>query len=288
MKYLALIAIVVFGLSQQPTKAPEGKAVVKGSSAQVNDQANAGKDNKLTVQTPPVPNTEELKTQQELARFTGALVVVSLLQFVALIVQAWLFFRQTRIMDEHRVHLERLAIAASDNAKAAKDGAEAASKNAEFSKLNAVATEKSADAAKISADIAARVAVPTLVIAKFGVGETGAANLAAFLQYPQINIVIKNCGQTPAFLNWWTIMFATGELPDTPVYNGRSGCGIVLDKIIVEPNASYTLPELHFPHRQQLDIQDVQAVINHQKEFNVYGYICYGDLFGNPLKRLIL
>jgi hypothetical protein len=148
------------------------------------------------------------------------------------------------------------------------------------------AAQKSADAAKISSDIAARVAVPTLVIESFEVGETGAANLAAFLQYPRINIVIKNCGQTPAFLKWWTIIFTTEDLPCIPMYNGKPGCGIILDKLVVEPNSSYLLPELLFPHRQQLDIGDVQAVIDHQKEFNAYGYICYGDLFGNPLKRL--
>jgi predicted lipid-binding transport protein (Tim44 family) len=115
--------------------------------------------------------------------FTGALVVVSFLQFAALIWQACLFFRQAGIMNEHRAHLEKLAIAASDNAKAAKDGAEAASKNAEFSKLNALATAKSADAAKISADIAARVAVPTLKISEFKISAINASvsgNLAFF------------------------------------------------------------------------------------------------------------
>src|ERR1700722_8448678 len=130
MKHLALIAIVVFGLSQQPTKPPEGKDdPAKGGSVQVTDHAPADKEKKPTVQAPPAPDKEELKTQEDLARFTKALVVVSFLQFAALIVQAGLFFRQTRIMDEHRVHLEQLAIAASDNAKAAKEGAEAASKN---------------------------------------------------------------------------------------------------------------------------------------------------------------
>ena len=156
MKHLALIAIVVFGLSQQPTKPPEGKDdPAKGGGVQVADHASADKDNnKPTVQAPPAPDKEELKTQEDLARFTRALVIVSFLQFAALIVQACLFFRQARIMDQHRVHLERLAVAASDNAIAAKEGAEAANKNAEFSKLNAEATEKSADAAKASADAA--------------------------------------------------------------------------------------------------------------------------------------
>ncbi len=91
----------------------------------------------------------DLKVQQELAWFTLALVLVSFLQFVALVWQACLFFRQARIMGQHKISLEQLAKAAADNA-------EAASKNAEFSKQNALATEKSADAAKASADAVQR------------------------------------------------------------------------------------------------------------------------------------
>jgi hypothetical protein len=71
----------------------------------------------------------------------------------------------------------------------------------------ATAAQKSAEAAKISADIAAWVSVPTLVMEKFENGETGAASLEAFLQYAKVRIAVKNCGQTPAFLKWWTIVF---------------------------------------------------------------------------------
>jgi hypothetical protein len=72
MKHLALIAIVAFGLFQQPTKAPEGKGVVKSGSAQGADQANAGKDNKPTVQTPPVPdNNANKSTTDEGERFAN-------------------------------------------------------------------------------------------------------------------------------------------------------------------------------------------------------------------------
>ena len=295
MKHLALIAIVVLGLSQQPTKAPEAKAAVKGN-AQVADQANAGKDtDKPTVQTSPALNNnanksttdEELKTQRGLMWFTGALVVVSFLQFAALIWQACLFFRQTRIMDEHRVHLERLAIAASDNAKAAKEGAEAASKNAEFSKLNAVATEKSADAAKISADIAASVSIPTLKISQFRISTVNASvsSNVAFFRRPQFEITVKNWGQTPVFLWSWTLKMTCEDLPEMPVYSGIAS-GMPLEKQVIPGGGSFTLPVVGFPYQHDFSVDDARAVSEQNKSFTVYGYICYGDMFGNPLRRM--
>jgi hypothetical protein len=144
MKCLALVAIVIYGLAQQPAKTP------------VPDRTTTPVQNEAISHTDQKPSGEDLKVQRQLARFTGLLVVVGFLQLIALIGQACLFFRQARIMGQHRVSLEQLAEAASDNAKAAKDGAEVASKNAEFSKLNARATEKAAAAANTSAEAAKR------------------------------------------------------------------------------------------------------------------------------------
>jgi hypothetical protein len=217
MRHLALIAIIVFGLSQQPTKPPERKDdLAKGSSVQVADQAYADKDNKPTVQTPPVPDNnanksttdEELKTQRGLMWFTGALVVVSFLQFAALIWQACLFFRQAGIMDEHRVHLEKLAIAASDNAKAAKDGAEASSKNAEFSKLNAAATEKSANAAKASAE-AALLNAQALINAERPWVTVKVTRLMSIKGRPYFRFDMVNNGKSAA-----RILSCVGPVPD--------------------------------------------------------------------------
>jgi len=150
----------------------------------------------------------------------------------------------------------------------------------------ATQTGIAARAAKTSADIAANVSIPILAIESFEVVPVGAANLAAMLQYPQVKMSIKNYGQTPAFLKWWTIIFTCEHLPGTPVYEGYPCCGMILEKVVVEPNKSYTLPELGFPHRQEIPLTDVQAVIDRAKILNAYGYICYGDLFGNPLRRL--
>lgn len=226
MKHLAWIAIVVFGLSQRPPKTPDDKGVANGSVAQVTDQATASKDNnKPTLQALPVPDKEELKTQRELTRFTGALVVVSFLQFVALVWQACLFFRQTRIMDEHRIHLEQLAKAASDNAQAAKDGAEAASKNAEFSKLNAAATEKSANAAKASADALIDGERSWLLVDEVEMVPlredilitSGSDHLGGLGNpTPRFTYRIRNFGKTPAVMMGCKADFQVGNDPNCP------------------------------------------------------------------------
>ena len=154
-----------------------------------------------------------------------------------------------------------------------------------FLKKTVEATQKSADAAKISADIASRVSVPTLVVEKFGFGYTGSASMAAILQFPNVEVVIKNYGQTPAFLRSWTIIFTCEDLPEIPVYADHPGCGIVLEKEVVKPGESYTLPKLDSFRRQKFSDDDIKAILNREKLFVAYGYICYGDLFGNPLKR---
>lgn len=155
----------------------------------------------------------------------------------------------------------------------------------EILKDSVCAAKQAADAAKISADIAAGVSMPKLAVCEFGVGSIGAASVEAFFQYPKIKISIGNYGQTPAFLKWWSICFTCEELPDTPIYKGP-GCGIILEKVIVKSGEIYTLPELFFPHRQEFSLEDVKAIVDREKWFHAYGYICYGDVFGGPLRRL--
>ena len=148
------------------------------------------------------------------------------------------------------------------------------------------ATEVAANAAKISADIAVGTSLPTLVIHGLGTGDTGTADVEAFFQSPKIKISIKNYGQTPAFLKWWTLCFTCEALPEVPNYYHGPADGMILDKVVVQPDTTYTLPELFYPHRQEFSVEDARAIVRGEKAFRVYGYVCYGDIFGNPLKRL--
>jgi hypothetical protein len=100
-----------------------------------------------------------------------------------------------------------------------------------------------------------------------------------------MKIVIKNYGQTPAFLKFWCLCFTCEDLPEFPIYEGPA-VGMVLNKEVVQPNAVYTLPQLGFPYRQEFSIEDAQAIVRREKRFWVYGYVCYADIFGNRPCRL--
>jgi hypothetical protein len=148
------------------------------------------------------------------------------------------------------------------------------------------AAQTSAEAAKLSADIAARVSIPTLVIEKFEPADAGAANLAAMLQYPNVKIVIKNYGQTPALLKFWNIVFTCEELPAEPQYWNQKGSGIMLERDVIEPNQPYTIPPINSWRRAELSLDDVQAIINHKKKLWAYGFICYDDIFRSARWRM--
>jgi hypothetical protein len=193
--------------------------------------------------------------------------VFSLLLAVVGALQVWLLARTLRAINRQAATMEKQTKALEESVKVA---------------------ETSADAAKKSADIAACVSIPTLVIEKFEHGDTGAANLEAMLQYPKVKVMIKNYGQTPALLRSWTIVFTCDELPPVPDYpdhKDNPASGIVLERDVVQPNGSYTLPELHYWHRKEFSLEDVRAIINREKGLYAYGFICYYDLFGSPLRR---
>ena len=150
---------------------------------------------------------------------------------------------------------------------------------------SADASKVAAGAAKISADIAASVNVPTLRIETFDVGYMGVANLEAMFQFPKVRIVVKNHGQTPAFLKSWCLIFTCEELPASPVYAGET-CGMVLEKDVIQAGASHPLPDIANWYRQQFSLDDVQAIVSRRKVLRAYGYVLYDDLFGSPIKRL--
>src|SRR5258708_963918 len=84
-------------------------------------------------------NSEDIETQRKLVEFTKWLAIVGGLQFLALIVQAIVFWRtlhqvkaQANLMRVHADHLENLVVASKANAEAARN--------------NAIATKDSASA----------------------------------------------------------------------------------------------------------------------------------------------
>ena len=89
---------------------------------------------------------------------------------------------QTKTLIEH----------ASQQAIALRDAAAAMQESVKVEGIAAQASLRGMEQYKKQADIAARVAMPTLVIDKFETEKIGAADLEATLQFPKVTIVIKN------------------------------------------------------------------------------------------------
>lgn len=257
--------------------------------------------------------------------FTGLLVIIGFLQTGVMYLTWRVYRRQAEIMEQQRAmmqnqwttmqgqisqmessgkqtdelikHAANQVVALTDAAQAAGENAEAARINAMNSEnaaiaatANAQATIIAAQAAKTSADIATGVSLPTLVIEEFSAGNATGAALTAMLQLPKVNLRLKNYGQTPGLLKWWSLIFTCEDLPDIPVYDGFPvdrfpASGIVLAKQVIQPNEVYTLTVDDSWRRQHFSIDDVQAIMDRQKTLTAYGYVSYGDIFGNPLRR---
>jgi hypothetical protein len=273
MKYIALAMLLAVVQASAPSPRKTANTSAGGSqqqSTQDQDESHSPSNTnaKKTIvirESTPVRNVGTDWWYRAYVIFTGALVIVGAVGIRYAIKTLKAIERQSVSMRRQTTHLRHSVVYARRSARAAK---------------------KSADAANVSADIAARVSIPTLMIETFELRKTGAASLAATLQCPRVNIVVRNCGQTPAFPTSWGIIFTTEELPDVPVYTGQPGCGVPLEKIIIKSGDTYTLPQLFFPRQQWIAVEDAQAITEQRKILVAYGYICYRDLFDNPLRRL--
>lgn len=294
--------------------------VTKADRAEITRSANAAKKNHTQYQeatptasqTPVAPGSqqgtttandytqqskktsdEDISTQREVTLFTGVLAGVGILQLVVMFLTWLVYRRQAREMrkqrhemrqQRHVMHLQRRTM----QGQLARMTAQISEMEKQTAHLegSVIAAKTSAQAAKLSADLATRVSFPTLVIEKFEPANAGAANLAAMLQYPNVKIVIKNYGQTPALLKFWTIVFTCDELPAEPQYWNQPGSGIVLERDVIEANQPYTIPPINSWRRAELSLEDVEAIINHKKRLWAYGFICYDDIFRSARWRL--
>lgn len=212
-----------------------------------------------------------------------ALTVVGILGIIVAVWTLAKIHRQTKEMTRQRILMEGSLDVVKRQTSLMEKQATHVEAQTSILKDSVDAAQKSADAAKTSADIAAGVSLPKLVVHELKSDTIGMPDPNVFFQFPKVKITIKNYGQTPAFLKWWALCFTCEDLPDAPIYSGPA-TGMVLDKIVVQPNETYTFPPTPL-RRQEFSIEDAMAVVTRQKIFRVYGYVCYGDIFGNPLKR---
>jgi hypothetical protein len=157
--------------------------------------------------TPDKSKALESDDSRHLADYTLWLTFFTAMLFVVSVVQGYFLYRQVKHLGEHAEHLRKLAIAATDNAKAARDAAEASLKQA--------ATMANAERAWI----VERVTFPDRIPRRSTNWDGG--TIPATLTF-------KNIGTQPAMLQSVHSRFHTAEqLPDEPQYRGGASSPMV-------------------------------------------------------------
>jgi hypothetical protein len=161
MKPLVLVAIAILALSHQPAEPPESKGVSESKRAKVGNQEETANQHKTAAVNPPPSCTpasgrenqypsgaldspaskpnDDIEIQRKLVTFTGLLVLVGALQFIALVVQSIVFYctlaairGQLTAMKEAGAQTDKLIGRAAEQAKATQDSADAAKTSLEM------------------------------------------------------------------------------------------------------------------------------------------------------------
>jgi hypothetical protein len=263
--------------------------VIDRSSATVRVESEPDNDKKATEEK-PIPRF--LRPEWVIVYITAIYVLISWLTL-------WAIKRQADAMDQQvadarkssleaaltatgtleEMKLQRLQTVSAMNKQAYEIGEQTSALRG-----SVAAAKASADAAKLSADIAVGVSIPTLKIVEFEAINLAGLTAEQFFQSPRVAITIKNYGQTPAFLEWWSLCFTCEDLPDIPVYDGPAS-GMPLKSVAVQPGSPHNLPAVEFFRTPTFSSEEVQAIIKREKLLTAYGFICYSDLFNHPLQR---
>ncbi len=195
------------------------------------------------------------------------------------------FFRWPNGTTTWAIILTLLAVAeqTAQTAKAAKATQESVGHMSEQTQLlrdSLTATQKSADAADTSARLSVGVAFPALRIVDFDFGAD--MRVLTDIQWPKTKIVVRNYGQTPAFLHSWSLNFSYDSSVNSRVYRD----GAVLEGSVVEAQQSFTLDWKAIWPRPELLEDEAKAVVERDGSFVVYGYVQYGNIFDSSSKRL--
>jgi hypothetical protein len=265
-RYLILLTIfaavgVPCAAQSQPFSTPE-KGVAKQESGKSTENSAASDKEKnpapnVTVivnQEKPAAhksdeskNSEDIKIQRELAKFTGGLVVVGLIQAGILALTLVMIAKQASLMAEHAGHLRNLAAAADKNAAAALLNAQAImnSERAWMAGLNT--PQKFTSAPEVN------------------------ENIVYFCK-------ITNAGRTASRILEVRVAFrkiaTLDQIPPEPTY--QKGEIFPFNKIVVVPNDYIPMSTALFPPL----FDNEYSAIRDRKLFTYgYGYVRYLDIF---------
>jgi hypothetical protein len=146
---------------------------------------------------------------------------------------------------------------------------------------SAHAAKKAANAADLSAKASVGVSIATLLLSRLDFGETGAANLEAILQSPNIDVALRNYGNTFAVAKFQTVVIICAEsLPETPEY--KRIYPLPFAGMVVEKDMEW---QLEVMDRPIFSIEDIEAIKAGKKFLWVYGFGTYQDFLGAPHER---
>jgi hypothetical protein len=155
---------------------------------------------------------------------------------------------------------------------------EAAERQIEDTQKALAIGKQSADAAMLSAQSAISLERPTIMLYRLDFGDMGTANWDAMLQWPKIEVSVKNYGRTPAFIQSLAVEIVCGiTLPDEPDYSEHAFD--VPPETVIEAKANFDLGATR-PHQLTL-LEDIEAIKEERKFLWVYGYVQYLDFLGD-------
>ena len=145
---------------------------------------------------------------------------------------------------------------------------------------SAEAANKAANAAELSAKAAVGVELPVFVLHHLDFIDREVADLTTLLQWPTIEISVKNYGRTPALvLSQSSEVSICAVLPERPEYPSA------LDQPperVVERGDIYDLIAARPERDNLLSPDETQAIIDGKIRLWVFGYVRYKDFLGNP------
>jgi hypothetical protein len=147
--------------------------------------------------------------------------------------------------------------------------------------ISAKAATVSAMAADESAKVAMGVSVPTLAVYKFSFINKEREAPAAFFQCPKVGLVLKNYGQSPAFLRKYAITLSWGD--DKP---GKCPAYPFDEEQVIAPGDTYRFTSIDL---EVLDLPPqvvVEDLVCGKRHLTFAGWVSYKDIFGSPIRRL--
>jgi len=272
---LATVGLTCTGQSKSPG-APEQRvpkqngAINAGNdAARKQDQDAAPNVTVIVNNQGQTPNTKDggdkddadIEVERSLAKFTEWLVVVGIIQFLALCMHAFIFWRQATIMEEHRTSLVALAESAGHNAAAARASAEA------------VVT-----AERAWTSVRPMVREPEL----YSVPEVGDPITQTFRNVFAVSV--KNVGRTPALVTKSVLLYVRvddlSQLAAEPAYTEPDIQ--IHDGLLLFPDGEPIGRVAFLQPEAILSKAQVAAIQNKEGFVYAYGFIEYRDAFECP------